>query len=228
MLEYHFSISDYSSSAVKGMFFWLITGCLIIGFSVVKGIISSHRHNRAEFQIMSPGRKALYLLRSFAPLAGMLAFFFATTWPTAKYSIYLPSESVEDAIYTSGEIERISSVTGSPKYHIGDDKTAHLASMVTIDGEEFYFLTAEGLKEGMTVEINYLPRSRMVLDCFTDIPIEPEVEEPTLPIETTAQEEQDEGTPLINYIAAIVTSLFIVMMLNYLFILKRRIKKRRQ
>lgn len=228
MLEYHFSISDYSSSAVKGLFFWLITGCLIIGFSVVKGIISSHRHNRAEFQIMSPGRKALYLLRSFAPLAGMLAFFFATTWPTAKYSIYLPSESVEDAIYTSGEIERISSVTGSPKYHIGDGKTAYLASMVTIDGEEFYFLTAEGLKEGMTVEINYLPRSRMVLDCIAEVPVEVEVEEPTLPIETTAQEEQDESTPLVYYIAAIITSLFIVMMLIYLFILKRRIKKRRQ
>ena len=163
MTELHVSISDYSSSAGSSMLFWTISGCVIIGFAIVKDAVVFLRNRKAEFSCISFRRKFNTLIRLFLPLAAMFVFFVSFTWPTFRYSRYLPSESIEDAVSTAGTIDRISAVFASPKYHIGDDQTAYLASIVTIDGEKYYFLTADGLQSGQQVRINYLTKSHMVL-----------------------------------------------------------------
>ena len=150
MTELHFSISDYSSSAGSSMLFWAISGCVIIGLAIVKDAVVFLRNRKAEFSCMSFRKKFNTLLRLFLPLAAMFVFFVSFTWPTFRYSRYLSSESIEDAVSTAGTIDRISAVFASPKYHIGDDQTAYLASIVTIDGEKYYFLTA-GSRFGSTI-----------------------------------------------------------------------------
>lgn len=119
---------------------------------------------RSSFSSKSIGGK----LRFFIPLlsvALVLGITFYNYWPTVKYSRYLPFESEDNSVTLIGQVELISPVLNSPKYTIGDEKVARFASIVEIDGKKFYFLTAEGLSIGMRVEINYLPRSHMVLDC---------------------------------------------------------------
>lgn len=55
-----------------------------------------------------------------------------------------------------------------PEYISGSKNTQPQEGpcIVEIDGEKFYIITADGFEIGMTVEINYLPRSHMVLDCI--------------------------------------------------------------
>ena len=179
MGELHFSISDYSAGAVDGLLFWAISGTVLIGGSILWDVFRFVRQGRAWFRSLSAWGKLGALLPELAPLLTVLVFFFSTTWPTLQYSCYLPSESAGDAVAAAGRIEQIADVAGSPRYHIGDDPTVYLADLVTIDGERYYFLTADGLRVGRKVEINYLPRSRMVLDCVSDEPLTTEAPAPT-------------------------------------------------
>lgn len=110
MTELHFSISDYSSSAGSSMLFWAISGCVIIGLAIVKDAVVFLRNRKAEFSCMSFRKKFNTLLRLFLPLAAMFVFFVSFTWPTFRYSRYLSSESIEDAVSTAGTIDRISAV----------------------------------------------------------------------------------------------------------------------
>ena len=222
MPDFHFSISDYTSSAVDGLILWLI-GCAVVCVMAVKDTVVSLWRKRAEFRIMSVRKKAWFLLRKLRAVVGVLIFLIITVWPTAKYSMYLPFESTEDAIYTSGEIDHISAVACSPRYSIGNDSTPYFASIVSVGGEKYYFLTADGLKEGMTIEINYLPRSHMVLDCISNEVID--IAENPAP--SAEEQSQEQDSPLLYIIATVVLCILIVAAIVYIIIIKRRIKRRK-
>lgn len=239
MGELHFSISDYSASAINGMLLWGISGCIIIGFVVIKEAVTAIRKNGAGFSTMSTYDKITLLLRSIIPAVLVFAFFFLHTWSTLKHSRFLPTESTEDGVSISGEIEQISAVFGSPQYHIGDDPTAYLASFVRIQGEEYYFLTADGLEKGMFVTIRYLPRSNMVLDCVVMSSPEQDNETTLSPnhSDTALSEADNERISsgdlqshdnVTNILLAVAMGVLIAAMVVYGFVLRKRIKKRWQ
>ena len=105
MGELHFSIADYSAGAVDGLLFWLISGAVLIGGSILWGAFRFTRRNKAWFRSLSAWGKLGALLPELAPLLYVAAFFISTTWPTLQYSRYLPAESVEDAVAAAGQIE---------------------------------------------------------------------------------------------------------------------------
>lgn len=221
MVEYHFTIFDYSSSAGRPLLIGIIFCVALSVFLLVKMIVDIFRKRKA-FPTMPIGKK----LSLFIPMLSImyLAFFLAAyIWPTWKYSMYLPFEKEEDSVSLCGQIDRIMPVQNSPRYTIGDDSENRFASIVTIDGEGFYFLTAEGLKEGTTVEINYLPRSHMVLDCVSNAAIEIAEE----PAPSAEEQSQEERSPLLYIIATIVLCILIAAMIVYIIIMKRRIKRRK-
>lgn len=234
MTELHFSISDYSSSAGSSMLFWAISGCVIIGLAIVKDAVVFLRNRKAEFSCMSFRKKFNTLLRLFLPLAAMFVFFVSFTWPTFRYSRYLSSESIEDTVSNAGTIDRISAVFASPKYHIGDDQTAYLASIVTINGEKYYFLTADGLQIGQQVRINYLPKSHMVLDCVSDGDQDEMLPMPTQPtsVNKTATEEAPAPAPMPaqNHVGDIILVIALVIFIaagaGYSVVIYKRNKKR--
>ena len=163
MIQYHFTKYDYSSGAVRPLLIG-VAFCTILSLYLLLKIFIDIRRKRKDFHTMTIGGK----LRLFIPVLSIIylfVFLMTFIWPTLKYSRYLPFESEEEAVIFSGQIECISPVLHSPKYTIGDEKLPCVASIVTINGEEFYFLTADGLNIGMSVEISYLPQSHMVLDC---------------------------------------------------------------
>lgn len=95
------------------------------------------------------------------------------TWPTLQYSRFLPFESEEDSIVLSGQIESLSPVPYmrfiiDGKNYGGASKWQYDGagpSIIRVNGENFYIVTAAGLTVGSRITIRYLPKSRMVLDC---------------------------------------------------------------
>ena len=163
MIEYHFTKYDYSSGAVRPLVIGVVFCTALSLYLLIKMFIDMHRR-RKEFCSFTVKEK-LQLCVPILSVAYIAFFVMSYIWPTLKYSRFLPLESEYDSISFYGQIECISPVQHSPKFTIGDEKVPRVASIVNIDGKEFYFLTAEGLSTGMRVEINYLPRSHMVLDC---------------------------------------------------------------
>ena len=163
MIEYHFTKLDYSDRAGCPLFGAVIFGIVLALVILIKMFVEIYR-KRCSFSAMSISKK-FHLFIPLVSVVLVLGITFFNYWPTLKYSRYLPFESEENSVMLSGQIELISPVLNSPNYTIGDEKISYFASIVKIDGKEFYFLTAEGLSTGMRVEINYLPQSHMVLDC---------------------------------------------------------------
>ena len=207
---------------------------MIVGFAIVKDAVVFLRNRKAEFSCLSFRKKFNTLLRLFLPLAAMFVFFVSFTWPTFQYSRYLSSESIEDAVATAGTIDRVSAVFASPKYHIGDDQTAYLASIVTIDGEKYYFLTADGLQSGQQVRINYLPKSHMVLDCVSDGDQDEMLPMPTQPTSVNKTATEEASAPALmpaqnhvgDMILVIALVIFIAAGAGYSVVIYKRNKKR--
>ena len=227
-MEYHFSISDYSSSAVRGMLLWAIGGCVVIGFVIIKETVTAIRNKGVEYTVMSVWEKIVFLFRYLWPLVGVLVFFFFRTWPTFQYSRYLPFESAEDVIYSSGIIEDVAPVRFAPRFNIGDDPKSYEASIVTIDGEEYFFLTADGLQKHQPIDFSFLPRSRMVLDCIQQ---RPDGEPILAETQTEPIEEQDSFNIPKPTTAQIVmlsaTCVLLVGVSIYAFIMIKQYKKTR-
>lgn len=79
-----------------------------------------------------------------------------------KYGIHLFTESEADTTDISGIVENIVNFKQSPRYTT-DDNTV-LASIITISGEEYYFMSGNNIEIGSSIEIQYLPKSRIVLE----------------------------------------------------------------
>lgn len=111
---------------------------------------------------MKTNRSLSIFLSTVCPTFVLLAFFVATCFPTIKYSIHLLQETENDFAYASGTIETISPVENSPRYSTEEDVVVR-AVFLTIGGKTYYCMTNEGLTQGDSVRLQYLPKSRMVL-----------------------------------------------------------------
>ena len=81
--------------------------------------------------------------------------------PTLKYTV---NEKPAEAIQIAGTIDSIKEVASSPRYYLSDDDN-HIvrASIVSIDGIKYYFMTAETLEVGDRIDVCFMPQSRVVL-----------------------------------------------------------------
>lgn len=104
------------------------------------------------------------ILRAVSCLITMI-WLFGVHFPTFRYGIFLPAASEDDAQCRQGYITSITGVPFSPRYSIQNGTETYRASIVQVDGDEFYFLHAEGLEVGQEIVISYLPRCDMVLTC---------------------------------------------------------------
>ena len=94
-----------------------------------------------------------------------LVILFGVRFPTLRHGIFLPTVTEDEVQYSQGYVTAISDVPFSPRYSISDSLQTYRASIVRVNGEEFYFLCAEGLEIGQEVVISFLPRCDMVLTC---------------------------------------------------------------
>ena len=165
MIQLDFSMDEYYAPAFEGELVGVIVcivAILFILYEVIKSLrITMAARNSSKFDALF---EILFHLLS---VAYVVAFFFTIIWPTFRYSMYLPFETEEHAIVEQGTITNISPVPYSPKFNIDSEKKPYFASYVKIEETQYYFLTADGLTPGMSVEFSYLPRSRMVLCCRT-------------------------------------------------------------
>lgn len=79
-----------------------------------------------------------------------------------KHTWYLITEREWDAVVMQGEVQDVVSLKYSPNYCMPGETTAK-AALLTIDGEELYLMSADGLAVGKALIIRYLPKSRVVL-----------------------------------------------------------------
>ena len=164
IIEYHFTKFDYESCSLLIKWMTFLGGVFIILSILVRAVIKIIR-KKEELSILTVKEKLQLFVVPIISVSYLLLYMFFITIPTFRHCVYLPYESENDAISIAGEIKNITPVSGSPRYYIGEDKTNYSASMIAIGDEEYYILTADGLKNGMLVEITYLPKSYMVLDC---------------------------------------------------------------
>lgn len=94
-----------------------------------------------------------------------LILLFGIHFPTFRHGVFLPTVTEGEVQYRQGRVTTITDVPFSPRYSISDSSQTYRASLVWVDGEEFYFLCAEGLELGQEIVISFLPRCDMVLTC---------------------------------------------------------------
>ena len=86
-------------------------------------------------------------------------------FPTIQKGIFLPTVSEDEAQYRQGYITSIEDVPFSPRFSISNGTRTYRASIVQVEEDEFFFLSAEGLEIGQEIVISYLPQCNMVLTC---------------------------------------------------------------
>lgn len=79
-----------------------------------------------------------------------------------KHGIYLLAEKPGQEEQWSGQVTKIESVPLSPRYKDGNGYIMR-ASIVTVEGKEFYFMSADDIAIGDHLQLSYLPHSNMVL-----------------------------------------------------------------
>ena len=179
MIEHHFTKHDYQG---ENPWFYPLLVAFLLGFIIYQmvklGVALKNRRCRGELHSLHDIIEVIFF-PTFSCVA-VVYFLICSIWPTYQYSMYLPFESEEEAYTFCGEIESIKPAPNM-KYHVGDETytTPGLfysgraerpplgrgPTILTSGDKEFYIINAEGVCVGMHVEIRYLPRSRMVLDC---------------------------------------------------------------
>ena len=104
------------------------------------------------------------MLRALSCLITLLLLWTAH-FPTFRHGIYLPMVSEDEEQYAQGYITSISGVPFSPRFSISNGIQTYRASIVQVDEDPFFFLSAEGLEVGQKIGISYLPLCNMVLSC---------------------------------------------------------------
>ena len=117
--------------------------------------------------VFSFARAETHTLLDFLKKVGMLIvvfciFSYVSIPSSLKYTIHLVREKETDSLYTEGTVISITPISNSPRYSTAEDNVVR-ASIVNIDGKNYYFMTAEGLFIGETIGIEYLPNSHIVL-----------------------------------------------------------------
>ncbi|MCI5745157.1 MAG: hypothetical protein MR270_02605 [Erysipelotrichaceae bacterium] len=120
-------------------------------------------------------KKKFLLRKTYMICLLLIAVIFSTTeiWGRLKYGIYLLHEEPQDALVVEGEIENIVTIK-NPQYHTyksikGEEfeKYSNLerdAQIITISGNDYYFMIKGDLMVGDYVKISYLPKSTIVLE----------------------------------------------------------------
>lgn len=129
--------------------------CLLLSLIALWKLVLSYRYSEP---LSKPILYAVSCLITLTCLYGL-------HYPTFRHGIFLPAVTEDDAQYKQGYITAMTEVPFSPRYSISNSSQTYRASLVRIDGEEFYFLCAEGLEIGQEIVISFLPRCDMVLTC---------------------------------------------------------------
>lgn len=86
-------------------------------------------------------------------------------FPTFRNGVFLPLVSEDDVQCRQGYVTSIAEVPFSPRFSISNGAQTYRASIVNVDENEFFFLSAEELEIGQEIVISYLPLCNMVLTC---------------------------------------------------------------
>lgn len=88
-----------------------------------------------------------------------------------RHGIFLPFEKAEELIYVIGTVDETERDKLSPRLFLSysDGRSYSYASTVIIDGEEYYCLTDADLAVGDVVEVAFLPKSKVILQCSWSI-----------------------------------------------------------
>ena len=92
-----------------------------------------------------------------------MIFFLSTQIHLLRRGVYLPTESKEETVI--GTVQSVERDPKSPRFSLGNGKSPSYAHLVNVDGTTYYCLTSEGISRGSLVELQYLPRSGVVLGC---------------------------------------------------------------
>lgn len=219
MVQLHFEKSDYGGLKMTVMMLIVLAVVILTAVIALIRMIVKLKTQKWELEFMTSEEKTKFWI---TPISAILVvvMMMPHLWGTLKYSVFLPFESEADAVTVTGAIQEISPVKDSPRYYINNGDQVYFASLVTVKDREYYFLTAKGLEEGMNVEINYLPRSHMVLDCVQKAPVE--TEEPPVPM--IEEQGRDETSTLPYIIGSIILCVFIVVMVVELIPMLRRMR----
>ncbi len=136
----------------KATLIWPLISCILGSVLIISAILYM-------FFSKSGYKHKLTRSISFVLLAIYLIVFNA---PVLKYGIYLINENPNSFLVVEGRIDSIEEYSHSPKYTL--ESYVVYASIVTVDGEEYYFMTAENINIGENIEIIYLPNSHIVLE----------------------------------------------------------------
>ena len=168
MVEYHFTRADYMKDAFYAVMVGLAFAALIILYTLIKMIVQIHKSRSTGKLDLIP-----LIFPVVITVIAVVGNILGPTWPTLQYSRFLPFESEEDSIVLSGQIESLSPVPYmrfiiDGKNYGGASKWQYDGagpSIIRVNGENFYIVTAAGLTVGSRITIRYLPKSHMVLDC---------------------------------------------------------------
>ena len=168
MVEYHFTRADYMKDSFYAVMVGLAFAALIILYTLIKMIVQIHKSRSTGKLDLIP-----LIFPVVITVIAVVGNILGPTWPTLQYSRFLPFESEEDSIVLSGQIESLSPVPYmrfiiDGKNYGGASKWQYDGagpSIIRVNGENFYIVTAAGLTVGSRITIRYLPKSHMVLDC---------------------------------------------------------------
>ncbi len=89
------------------------------------------------------------------------AFFFSLGAAPFKHGRHLITEKETDKINVIGEVDRIKNTYGINKYVYKDENS--FAYYIYIEGQEYYIMYIGDIKIGDKVEVEYLPKSKVIL-----------------------------------------------------------------
>ena len=168
MVEYHFTRADYMKDAFYAVMVGLAFAALIILYTLIKMIVQIHKSRSTGKLDLIP-----LIFPVVITVIAVVGNILGPTWQTLQYGRFLPFDSEEDSIVLSGQIESLSPVPYmrfiiDGKNYGGASKWQYDGagpSIIRVNGENFYIVTAAGLTVGSRITIRYLPKSHMVLDC---------------------------------------------------------------
>ena len=92
----------------------------------------------------------------------IFVFLFSIGFGPFKHGIHLITEKETDKISVIGEVDCIKKTYGINKYSYNNDVNS-FAHHISIDGEVYYIMYIGDIKIGDKVEVEYLPKSKVIL-----------------------------------------------------------------
>ena len=135
----------------------VIASILIMTFSLIGILINIILLIKNNGYIKFDKRKIRYLVSII-----LLAFLFSLGAVPFKHGRHLITEKETDKINVIGEVDFIKKTYGINKYSYNNDVNS-FACHISIDGEVYYIMYIGDIKIGDKVEVEYLPKSKVIL-----------------------------------------------------------------